>query len=53
VNNVSCFDSIYAVVGGLHDFDSFRIFDTAGIVCAAYYTKHSRLTDVLTEEQAE
>jgi 7,8-dihydropterin-6-yl-methyl-4-(beta-D-ribofuranosyl)aminobenzene 5'-phosphate synthase len=44
---VSRFGSIYGVIGGLHGFNSFEILDTAGIICPAHCTKHSKQIKLL------
>ncbi len=47
MKTASLFGSVYGVIGGLHGFDNFEILDTAGIICPAHCTKHSKQIKLL------
>lgn len=41
MNTASQFGEIYAIVGGLHGFDEYELFDDIDLICPAHCTRHS------------
>jgi 7,8-dihydropterin-6-yl-methyl-4-(beta-D-ribofuranosyl)aminobenzene 5'-phosphate synthase len=39
INSISQFGSVYAIIGGLHDFKEFEIIDCIEKICSAHCTK--------------
>ncbi|MCK5037357.1 MAG: MBL fold metallo-hydrolase [Candidatus Sabulitectum sp.] len=54
IDTISRFGDVYAVIGGLHDFNSFKVLKDATLICSTHCTKHiKRIKKIYPEKYIE
>ncbi|MBC8385333.1 MAG: MBL fold metallo-hydrolase [Candidatus Cloacimonetes bacterium] len=51
IDSVSRFGSVYAIIGGLHDFKEFELIDDIEKICPAHCTKYKEKIKILFPEK--